>query len=190
MLFDIATGIIVGSSFAMADSAEKCTWMLVGAGVLFAVLPDLDFLLSRLLRMPRSDARHRELLHLPLLYLPVGVLVLYPFGRELVGVFLAASVCHFLHDSIGIGWGIRWLYPLTRDSYSFLYHIHDMSAVPRIPAYKFVFVWRESELNETVDKYGDPHWLRNIYLTLHPYSAIEGIALVAVLVYFAVLSTQ
>ena len=185
MLLDIAIGIIVGSSFAMANSAEQCTWMLVGAGVLFAVLPDLDFLLSRLLRRSRPDAHHRELLHLPLLYLPIGALILHPSGEELAGIFLVVSVCHFIHDSIGIGWGVRWLYPFTKDSYSFLYHVHNMSASPRIPAFKSIFVWRERDLNGIIDKYGDPNWVRNIYLTLHPYSTMEAISLIAALVYFA-----
>src|SRR3989344_8450420 len=105
MTLDIGIGIfaaiIVGKLFSL-----ELTPLLIGLGIGFALLPDIDFLYS-LARNGHSNhravAKHRDIIHYPLIYLPLGMLIALPFGFQWSLLFLLASLGHFLHDSIGIG---------------------------------------------------------------------------------------
>lgn len=94
------------------------------------------------------------------------------------GLFISSCLtAHLLHDSIGIGWGVRWLYPFTTDSYTFFYHVNDTAGNDRIKP-RVLYRWRERDLDDLVERFGDPHWVRHIYLRLHPYSLIEWAVLI------------
>lgn len=172
MTLDIGIGIFAAIIVSKLFSLEL-TPLLVGAGIGFALLPDIDFIYS-LVRNGHSNhravARHRDIIHYPLIYLPLGALFAMPFGFQWSFLFLLASLGHFLHDSIGIGWGIPWLWPFTQKNYSFFYRYSP-------PGKKFpqrlIHRWERSELDRLIDEYGDPDWLRNIYFRLHPFFVVE-----------------
>ncbi len=173
MLLDIGIGIfsaIVVSKLFTLD----LTPLFVGLGIAFALLPDIDFIYSLAKNghgNHKAISRHRDLVHYPMIYLPAGALLALPFGIEWALLFLFASAGHFVHDSIGIGWGIPWLWPFTNQTYSFLYKYAPRwhAEHPR----KLLYAWDRRQMDELVERYGDPNWFRNIYLRLHPFFLAE-----------------
>jgi len=153
MLLDIAIGIL--GALLYADMANKSlTIILIATGVCFALLPDIDFVIH-ILRKKSSGRfvhQHRDLLHYPLLYL-IGIFVLIlPFGFGFAVFATSISFAHFLHDSIGLGWGIKWFFPFSDHSYKFFYDG------------KIVTSWTPGQLADQVAQHGDDHWLKNTYL--------------------------
>ena len=181
MTLDIGIGIFAAIVVSKLFSLEL-TPLLVGLGIGFALLPDIDFIYS-LARNGHSNhravAKHRDIIHYPLIYLPLGALLALPFGFQWSLLFLLASFGHFLHDSIGIGWGIPWLWPFTKKNYSFLYRYSPPGK--KLPL-RLVYRWKRNELDELIDKYGDPDWFRNIYLKLHPFFIFEILFFVVALI--------
>ena len=82
-------------------------------------------------------------------------------------LFTLCSIAHFIHDSIGLGWGIQWLYPFKKNYYQFFYTVNKNANKSLVYSYK------PEELDSLAEKYGDKDWFKNIYLKFHPYSIIE-----------------
>lgn len=181
MPLDIGIGIfaaiVVGKIFSLELSP-----LLVGLSIAFALLPDIDFLYA-LARNGHGNhhaiSRHRDLVHYPLLYLPAGALLALPFGAEWSLLFLLASVGHFIHDSIGIGWGIPWLWPFTNRNYTFIYRYSPPGK--KLPQ-KLVHRWERERIDELIEEYGDPDWFRNIYVRFHPFFVAEILFFITALV--------
>ena len=172
MPLDIGIGIFSAIVVSKAFSVEL-TPLLVGVGAVLANLPDVDGVWTFLRNGNdfKAVSKHRELVHYPLIYLPVGALAALPFGAEWSVLFLLASAGHFLHDSIGIGWGIPWLWPFTNENYSFIYKYAPRwhAEHPR----RLLYAWDRGRMDELIERYGDPHWFQNIYLRLHPFFVVE-----------------
>lgn len=175
MLLDIGAGILlsiwIGSAWTLPISG---IW--IAAGILFTLSPDADYLIHLWLGGSSRNAHgHRDLLHHPLIFIPVGVLMLYPFGGPWSVLFGLCAFMHFVHDSIGIGWGIQWLWPFRDEHYGLLYHVqppkHREVRLPR----KLLYIWEHDKIDEISARYGDEEWIRNIYLRWHPYAIIEFI---------------
>lgn len=169
MLLDIGVGIILGLLLGGLDGGASLFWYPV-IGILFALLPDLDFVATMLRR--RSSERHRDGIHYPLILTPLVAALVYLIWPDFTWLAVAALLSHFLHDSVGIGWGVKWLFPFSSNSFSFFYHIEDVTSKKRFPR-RMVYVWREAELSQLMRVYGDPNWFRNIYLAWHPYAIFE-----------------
>jgi membrane-bound metal-dependent hydrolase YbcI (DUF457 family) len=171
MPFDIGIGLILG----IVASSDLGISSIEGAllGVFVLLLPDLDFLLYRLRRhSPVEDYKHRDILHKPIPYLIVIGLfcaIVVPSALPLV---LVASLAHFIHDSVGIGWGVPWLWPFSKDHFGFAYHIADPTR-PNGSQFRGYFRWRERQLGRQARIEGDPDWIRHIYLRPHPYAVVE-----------------
>ena len=183
MLLDIGIGIlssiIVGKFYALT-----ITTFLVELGIAFALLPDIDFIYSvakhgrRKPRNIRAIIKHRDLVHYPLIYLPLGALIALMFGPQWSLLFVFASLGHFIHDSIGIGWGIPWLWPLTEKNYSFFYrYTKPEKKLPK----KMVYRWERDKIDGLIDEYNDKHWLKNLYFRLHPVFLTEILFFIAAL---------
>ncbi|NTW46340.1 MAG: hypothetical protein HGB18_04815 [Candidatus Moranbacteria bacterium] len=171
MFLDIGIGILssIGVSAAFGIPLSFGT---VTAGILLSLGPDLDYLYHIFRRgHGENDFEHRNLLHLPLLYLPIGTAVAFLLAGPMPAVlFLVTSLAHFVHDSIGIGWGVRWLYPFSKDNIAFLYlYSQRIRQGLRQP----VFVFDAESLARTVREHGDADWKRNIYGKLHPIAIVE-----------------
>jgi hypothetical protein len=90
------------------------TWLL--AGVFFALLPDIDFWIELIQRGTvggKIIGAHRTLLHNPLVYVPVILFVGSFFGPAWMTLFGLGVFGHFIHDSMGMGYGVRWLWPFS-----------------------------------------------------------------------------
>lgn len=161
-LFDIIAGIglthVVGLLFGFDPSVVH-----VLVGIAFALLPDLDFI-YHYLRTSQVGAYkghvedHRDGLHYPLLYIPAGSMLILFFTQDTWALlFCLCSLSHFLHDSMGIGWGIKWLFPFTSKNYKFFCE-KDGTLSTRL-----VVSWTRSELKEIISIKGDKNWITNLF---------------------------
>lgn len=171
MFLDIGVGIL-SAIFVSGYFGLHLNDLLVVGGVFFALGPDMDFIFHFIHNgVSREDYQHRNMIHYPLLYLPIGTFLVYLMGGESwAALFFIASACHFVHDSIAIGWGIKWLYPFSNKNYVFLYHY---SKVEKRGLRKFVFAFDKESLDETVAEHWGDDWLRDIYYRWHPIAVVE-----------------
>lgn len=169
MFLDIGVGIllsIVLSNFFGVDLSYQLVLVVVG----FSLLPDLDIFVELAKRGRiggRVQGHHRELTHFPLTYLPMLFLVYWFFGQIYGALFGLTILAHFLHDSVGMGWGIKWLWPFSTRAYKFFSEKNGRFSL------KFLVSWSPAELREVIHRHGDDHWLRNFYFRLHPIAVFE-----------------
>jgi len=171
MFFDIGAGILssifIGFLFKLSLTAP----FLIG-GIVFALLPDLDFIFNFNKIIGDINAhKHRNLVHYPLLYIPLGMVIISFFSTAWSILFGLCSLIHFIHDSIGIGWGIQWLYPFSRKHFAFLY-LYRPKNKEKMPN-KIIYTWKHEDIDALAEKYGDEEWFKNIYLKWHGYAIIE-----------------
>ncbi len=171
MLLDIGAGILASIFVSRFFGFNLAAPFVIG-GVVFSLLMDADYVFHLARGGNSKDAhKHRDLLHLPFLYIPIGVLLISPYSRAWAVLFGICSFIHFLHDSVGLGWGIQWLYPLRKDHYTFFYR-YQPPGKEKLPRRKF-YIWRHEDIDVLAKKYGDEDWVKNIYLRWHPYAVIE-----------------
>ena len=184
MPLDIAIGILLGLAVP-AVFGESVSPMFVLIGIAFALLPDLDAVWEMIARKGKlsgkSQTIHREWLHYPLTYIPIAVLIYLLAGPTWGTLFAACITAHFLHDSIGIGWGIKWLAPFTQNSYKFFVKDQDTSHLHMIKT------WQPNELTKVIKTHGDPDWIRNIYLRPSRTLIIESLMFIVAVVVLIVL---
>jgi len=163
MLLDIALGIFVAHFSAAIWDATVSGWYLI-AGISLALLPDIDavwhYARTREVAMHAGSTKdHRDMLHWPLIYLPLVTIGVYLVaGGQGATLAFMASFLHFLHDSVGTGWGVKWFRPLSQRSFK-LFCERDGT-----PSWRFIVSWTPRELEEVATKYGDPDWIQNLFL--------------------------
>lgn len=176
MFLDIAIGIIAAIGVSELFDKSLSPLFLVGS-IAFALLVDIDYLFYLSYDGDQKYAhRHRDLLHYPLLYIPIGMITLFFASAQWVLLFGITSFLHFLHDSIGIGWGIKWLWPFSKRNFK-LFSQKD----GQLSLWHHVS-WSPQELDEVATQRGDPHWFRNIYLRWHPYAIAEFVSFLIALI--------
>ncbi len=181
MLFDIGIGVIIGIFFHSASGVFALSSFVL-LGILFSLFPDIDFLIHFLRGGTfKEEYKHRNLLHVPLLLWPIGSTVIYFINPILVPMFLVGTLVHFLHDSIGIGWGVRWLYPFSKTHYAFIYRVRTGTFI-KMPK-KLLYTWTPDQVDEYAEIYHDEDWLRNIYFKWHPYALVEMTVFVVAIAY-------
>lgn len=169
MFLDIGIGILLSiwtSWFFHVD----LIFILVLAGIIFALLPDIDFFIELIKHGSvggKVIREHRELTHFPIIYIFVAILVYLIFGAMWTILFSLAILAHFLHDSVGIGWGIKWFWPVSKKAYKF-FSEKDGKLSRRL-----VVSWSPEELTKVVASHGNSNWIRNIYLRPTPIAIIE-----------------
>ncbi len=188
ILADIANGIFATLLAGLVTHGEIAWWYFL-IGIPFAMLPDLDAV-PELLRRGKIAASsqyvydHREGLHYPLLFLIVGISVVWvsPFFGLL---FLFATMLHFINDSYGVGWGVPLLWPFSSRRYKFvdrkanrmkhmliadgdwgMLSTHERTVRP-------VVFWTEEELPGYIARWGMDNWIDRYYLHLNWTSGIE-----------------
>lgn len=183
MLLDIAFGIFIAVLWDTLGFMPL-TELSVAVGILFALLPDLDGLVSAIGRLharknltDEYSHEHREIFHHPIPYIVFGsvVIALITQSPAIVATFAILSLFHFAHDSIGIGWGLRWGSPWSLTAYKwFSSQDGDFGcAIAR---------WSPKEQHAVASKKGDPNWIKNIYMRPSAVSVIETGGFVAVLI--------
>lgn len=171
MLLDIGVGILLGILFdSFTEGIALSTLVIFGA--FSALSPDIDFVFHIFKGGRFQNAeRHRELLHNPLIFVPIGAGITYLFEPQLAGLFAAGALSHMIHDSIGIGWGVRWLWPFRNNNYALGYRVRTGNHA-KLPRQAF-FVWPNDEIDKLSKDYGDPEWFRNTYIKWHPFAIFE-----------------
>jgi hypothetical protein len=171
MFLDIGVGIL-SSIFVSYLFNTTLSSHFVIASIFFSLLMDFDFIFHYAKGGTKHTAyKHRDLFHYPLLYIPSGTLILFFLNRELATLFALCSLLHFIHDSIGVGWGIQWFYPFNTNHYNFIYR-YTSPLKEKLPI-KLVRVWRHDEIDSLAERYGDPDWIKNVYINLHWYAVVE-----------------
>ncbi|MCX6813193.1 MAG: metal-dependent hydrolase [Candidatus Azambacteria bacterium] len=173
MFLDIAVGILLSIGVSWYFNVEL-TFILILTSVLFALSPDIDFLwVSLRIGVTKVTHIHREILHHPLVFIPIGAIVLIPFGKIFVVTFILAAFWHFLNDTLTTGWGVQWFWPFSKKYYKLLGGmIYQAPDKPKLPL-KFFYAWTPEEAEGIELKHGDPNWLKNIYFKLHPLAIVE-----------------
>ncbi|MGC9599479.1 MAG: metal-dependent hydrolase [Minisyncoccia bacterium] len=169
MPLDIGVGIFA-SVFLGRFFGIAFTPIFLAGGILFSLLPDFDFLFTLKKGTTARAHEHRDLFHYPLLFIPIGTIIISFFDYRWAALFAITTFLHFLHDSIGLGWGVRWFYPLSQNYYAFFYQ-YDISR-NKLPA-KTLYVWSGEDVRRLSVHYGDKDWIKNIYLRFHPYAIAE-----------------
>lgn len=162
MPLDIGIGLIVGIIAHQLFGFPLYAAEILSVG--FILLPDLDGLIQALRKrsVKSMDFSHRDGLHVPLLYVPIGTALCWLVADwRIAAMFAVLSLAHFLHDSIGTGWGIAWLRPIKDNYYKFFSEDKgDASFTLR----KGLVSWTPEQQRAVAEKYGNPNWLRDMYL--------------------------
>jgi len=184
MFYDIGVGILLSIGLGKLLGVQL-TALWIAMGALFSLVPDLDFLFHlRKGGSIKNAHEHRNYWHYPLLFIPIGTFVTALLDWRYAVLFLMATLLHFIHDSIGIGWGVQWLFPFSSNHFAFFYHYEPSDKkLPR----KNLYLWRHDEIETLSKEHGDEHWVRNTYFKLHPYGLIEYAVFVISVVLLVVL---
>lgn len=170
MPLDIGVGVLLSLAVSAGFGIEPSALFIV-AGVVFALLPDLDILPF----LWPTAYNHRSFLHYPLSWVAPVTLV-YLFVGPLWGtLFLLCVTSHFIHDTIGIGWGIAWLAPFSPRKFLF-------PEKGRRQQHGFFMTWLPEEEKEMASEHHDPYWVKTFYFRPNPIAYVEyGVLLIAIL---------
>lgn len=170
MPFDIATAIFLTLYALPIFNAEFSPSVLLFA-IVCALLPDIDMVPYVLRAHHRPD--HRSFTHYPAVYLPLALLASIFFDPLYATLFIAGVYLHLLHDTVGIGWGIAWLWPFTPRRFRFLsplgngqWELYTSWMPGETPAFE--------RTNES--------WIQTYYLRPNPIGLVEYGALFVALI--------
>lgn len=146
---DVVIGVMI--SLVLSKTFNQPFFLPVIIGIFFVFLPDVDlaiWLVRHRGKLDRWSHEHRKLLHYPIIYLSLGYIITQTVLNDFYALlFLTCSFFHFFHDSFGIGWGIKWLFPFSRKNFKFLEKHSDEKR-------RLVASWNEQELKAMVEKWG------------------------------------
>jgi len=174
MFLDIGLGIFIAIGanifFQLPLSVGLVLFVIVSA-----LLPDIDVLLGLFCgkKNPMSHATgpeifgHRMITHYPIIYIPIAILIFLFFGAAYGIIFSVAILAHLLHDSVGIGWGVKWLWPLSQKNFKFFTDKQNETS------WNFLVSWTPAELQDAMAHYGKPDWFKQYYLQLSLINVIE-----------------
>ncbi len=187
ILADVANGIFA-TLIAGAITGVNPTWHFF-IGIALAMCPDLDAIPELIKRGKVASSAenvrdHREALHFPILFIIVGVIVIYfaPFWGWL---FLIATMLHFLNDLYGTGWGIPLLWPFTNRRFKLLgRRANLLKSILKEKGFweaetneekklRLLVSWSHAELGPYIKKYGIEDWIERYYLKLNWISGVE-----------------
>lgn len=157
MLADIGLGFIISVLASEYFDFALNPGFIVGC-VVFALLPDWDFWFYKVFKS-KFGAKihdHRDVAHYPVVYLILSLVLYFLFGHIWAVSFLILTMLHFVHDSLGIGWGVKWFWPFSEKTHKFFSQENNELGL------KF-FARSPSELEEVIEKYHNPNWFVTNY---------------------------
>ena len=175
MFLDIGFGIIISvvvSKITGHPPNNVFIFLCIG----FSLLPDID-VFPELLRRGKLGGKildlHRELTHYPLLYAVIAPIIFYLFGLSIASAFVLCLLVHFIHDSMGGGWGIQWLYPFNKNYFKFFSNQQG--------SYTWsIAKWNPQQLRVAMQTHGNDNWFKDMYLNIKsPILIIETSVLIA-----------
>ena len=177
MFLDIGVGILL-SVWTSWHFQTDFTFFLILFGIIFALLPDIDFFIELVKHGSvggKTIKEHRQLTHYPIAYIPVALFIYFLFGVEWAFLFFGAALFHFIHDSIGIGWGIKWFWPFSKRTYKLFSDKNGKFFLGGVS-------WDDKELKIAVEAHGDPNWIKNVYFRPSLTLIIESMGLLISLI--------
>lgn len=128
-LADVASGLFATKILAKSYGFTDLWWLYV-LGVCFAVAPDSDIILGKLIGLDQNQGTgHRTLFHRPSV-MWIGLIVTLLLRTSLpdwmafgLTLFFLTTTLHLLHDSIDDvnWWGLPWL-PFSKTCFGLLMH--------------------------------------------------------------------
>lgn len=159
----------------------EVTPLLIALCIACALLPDID-MVAYLLRTKKSHD-HRSWTHYPSVYLPLAGLAYIFFGPLYATLFILCISLHLIHDTIGLGWGVAWLWPLTSRRFRLLSPTGSATG-----GWELYRSWLPAQEAAMADAQHDPSWVRTYYLRPNAIGFIEYgaflVALAALYLYF------
>lgn len=156
--------ILLGTFWAFLTSAVFGVpltpwWILLG--IVFALLPDIDFWVELAKRKTvggKTLGDHRVLTHIPFLFVIPAILLFIYGGAALGTLFILGVYGHFVHDATGMGYGYRLFYPFSPLFYKFFSDQEGNICQDR----KHLCVrWTRAEVVALHQKYGNDQWIRD-----------------------------
>lgn len=170
MPLDIGIGILLALGVSELYGVPL-TLLLVLFGIGAALLPDIDIVTAAFGRW-----RHREITHYPLLYLPLFILAFVFLPLPFATLFTLGVLAHFVHDTIGTGWGIAWLWPFTPRR---LLLFPDGE---RRQVMGTIATWLPQDKPGYAHRDTGHRWVRRLYGTPNPIAYVEyGLLLIALI---------
>lgn len=139
-------------------------------GAFIGLFPDiLSFLLSRKITTDKWSHKHRENFSHSL-FLPFAIFCIFIFWSWQWAILLSLTILtHPLLDLFGIGWGVKLFYPFNQTTYKLFYKG------------KIINAFTPEEIDEEAERYGDEHWIKNIYFSFNLAGILEWFFLFAFL---------
>lgn len=162
MPLDVAIGIFLSLGIAEAFTIPASIHLIL-FGVGSSLLPDID-ILPFLWQKPYN---HRSWPHYPLIYIPVAIACFVFLGAAYGTLFVCGILAHFVHDTIGLGWGVAWLAPFSKRKF-LLFPDGERRA-----AYGAFMTWLPHEEAAMAEQHANPHWIRDYYLRPNIVAYIE-----------------
>lgn len=159
------------------------SWVFLG--IVFAVLPDLDFWIEYLRRGTvggKTLGDHRVLTHIPLLFVIPAILLFIYGGVALGTLFVLGVYGHFVHDATGMGYGYRLFYPFSPFFYKFF---SDKEGNIYRDRGHFVVRWTRTEVEALHARYGNDRWLQDDirYHLTHPWKLVREFFFLLILMF-------
>lgn len=139
---------------------------LILLGIAFALLPDIDFLLTKISAIRNIIGAHRSATHYPIIHAVLGVIAFFIFGKIIATLYVLCVFYHLIHDTFFLGWGIKWLWPVSHTSLSIF---HDKNHQITCS----VLTWTREEDVQIKNEYANPDWVKDFYLRPNIISFME-----------------
>jgi hypothetical protein len=173
MPLDIGVGILL-SLFILHTFAAALTPQLLLLSIIAALLPDIDIVTK-----VWGQWQHRKLTHYPAVYLPLVLIVYLLFGTSYATLLFLGVFLHLVHDTVGIGWGVSWLWPFTKRRFLFF------PEKGRRKRYGWFMSWLPENQKNIIEDQAEHNWVVAYYLRPSVLGAIEyGFLLVSILFLF------
>ncbi len=186
MFLDIKLGLVwtflVGLFF---EHALTPGW--IAAGILFALLPDIDFWIEYAMRGTvggRVMGAHRSLLHNPIPYIPVTLFVGVFFGPAWMTLFALGVFGHFAHDLSGMGLGFRLFWPFSERWYKCF---SSKDGEIHYDFKHFYCSWSPEEMKALVESRGNDNWIKEELRYMSEHRLSLSLKLLTVIIVIAAL---
>lgn len=177
MLLDISTGILI-SFFVTKGFGVDLTPTVLTVGIIASLFPDIDILIylfqTKILR--QAPRNHRTWTHYPSLYILPTVVIWFMLEHVYGTVIMLGLLFHFIHDTLWLGWGVKWFWPYSSRSYKmFPDRNGSITSIPLI-------TWLPEEEKLLFQKYHNPNWIHDFYFRPTIVSITEYSVFIATLI--------
>ncbi|MDO9231675.1 MAG: metal-dependent hydrolase [bacterium] len=147
-------------------------YLLLGA--FWGIVPDpISYILSWAVKFNKWSHTHRDNFSHSIFFPGIVLVIAVLLDYKMVIAVGVAMLTHPFLDLIGIGWGVKLFYPLSKKTYKMFYRGRVLTA------------WNQDEVDVEADKFGDDDWVRNIYFRLNVIGASEWLSLAGFLLLVA-----